>query len=232
MKREPAIPPALLARQIKDPPEPGPTLALRAERARSILWASSTRTNRYRYMSITTATRISGSFSALSADSNDRGGVVEVKSTAAVTDAHDLIKTLAKNSRPSPVAVSVNSPTGTSKIGLPALVKTVGSAIRMKGRAISERRNTRQSPTPEMTEAVHTMTSITPKAGHFPGGIDVVAKIKARAMTSFTRGSARCRTPRPSMYRSRSAVVVVIGRLRLFGWRQPDMPDRCHQLVA
>ena len=110
MNSDPAIPPALFARHTTDPPDAAPIAALRAVLARSIRWASSTRTNRYLYISITTDTSIAGSFNALSADSSPSAGVVEVSSTAAVTEAHDFISTLAKNSTPSTVAVSVNNP--------------------------------------------------------------------------------------------------------------------------
>ena len=70
------------------------------------------------------------------------------------------------------------------------MVKTVGSAIRTNGNAISDRTNTRPRPTPDSAAATHTSPTMMPNAGHLPGGTEVVAKMKASAATSLTRASA------------------------------------------
>ena len=95
-----------------------------------------------------------------------------------------------KKSRPSCVPVSAKSVRSSSNRGSPGLVNTVGSAIRMKGIATSERRNTRSSPTRDMPAASHTSASIAAKPIHLPGGMEVVANMKPSAITSLMRASA------------------------------------------
>ena len=95
-----------------------------------------------------------------------------------------------KKSRPSCVPVSAKRLRSSSNRNTPGLVNTVGRAIRMKGIATSERRNTRSSPTRDIATASHTSASIAAKPIHLPGGIDVVANMKPSAITNFMRASA------------------------------------------